>query len=65
MPHGTLSPALAQSAHAFGDHLRTDLYTRVPGRVPRGDTLIATLRLNLALTASMTAVAHPPRAAEY
>ncbi|MFF7889948.1 hypothetical protein ACH40F_56130 [Streptomyces sp. NPDC020794] len=49
------SPALAQSAHAFGDHLRTDLYTRVPGRVPRDDTLIATLQLNLALTASMTA----------
>ncbi|MEU2778854.1 hypothetical protein ABZ646_39835 [Streptomyces sp. NPDC007162] len=24
------SPALAQSAHAFGDHLRTGLYTRVP-----------------------------------
>ncbi|MFI2635411.1 hypothetical protein ACH5A2_34320 [Streptomyces collinus] len=49
------SSTLAQSAHAFGDHLRTALYTRIPGRVPRDDTLIATLQLNLALTASMTA----------
>ncbi|MFE9438231.1 hypothetical protein ACFYO2_04315 [Streptomyces sp. NPDC006602] len=49
------SPALAQSAHAFGDQLRTDLRTWVLGRVPGDDTLIAPLKLNLALTASMTA----------
>ena len=49
------SPTLAQSAHAFGDRLRTDLRTWVPGRVPGNDTLIATPQLNLALTASMTA----------
>ncbi|MFD8221234.1 TetR/AcrR family transcriptional regulator [Streptomyces sp. NPDC059697] len=49
------SPALAQSAHAFGDQLRTDLRTWVLGRVSGDDALIATLQLNLALAASMTA----------
>ncbi|MEH0575756.1 MULTISPECIES: hypothetical protein [Streptomyces] len=35
------SPTLAQSAHVFGDHLRTDLRTWVPGRVPDDDALMA------------------------
>jgi AcrR family transcriptional regulator len=49
------SPALAQSAQAFGDQLRTDLHTWIMGRLAGDDALFANLQLNVALAAAMTA----------
>ncbi|MBW6435835.1 TetR/AcrR family transcriptional regulator [Actinoplanes hulinensis] len=49
------SPALAQASQAFGEQLRTDLLAWIMAQAPGGDSMIATLQLNLALAACVTA----------
>jgi AcrR family transcriptional regulator len=49
------SPTLAQSGQSFGELFFTDLRNWVAGRERESDELTATLRLNLAVTATLTA----------
>lgn len=49
------SPTLAQSGQSFGEQFFTDLRNWVTGRNSQPDDLTATLRLNLAVAATLTA----------
>ncbi|MFE2734669.1 TetR/AcrR family transcriptional regulator [Streptomyces sp. NPDC056723] len=49
------SPTLAQSGQSFGEQFFTDLRNWVAGRNSQSDDLTATLRLNLAVAATLTA----------